>query len=83
MKAILRLIAYFQQDTHFIVILVARIGASVALNLLSAWAMAGLIDSVRAQKVRKLRVLELSQGQAGTIMSRFPSSTVNRSNLQS
>jgi subfamily B ATP-binding cassette protein MsbA len=45
-QLVLRSVSYFRADLKLIVVLFAMIGASVGLNLLYAWPMAILIDSV-------------------------------------
>lgn len=49
MKVVLRSVSYFRGDARFIILLLLLIGASVALNLLAAWPMAVLVDSVLSQ----------------------------------
>jgi ATP-binding cassette subfamily B protein len=46
MNVVFRAISYFRHDLPLIGILLALIGASVALNLLGAWPMAILVDTV-------------------------------------
>ncbi|MBD2013306.1 ABC transporter ATP-binding protein [Microcoleus sp. FACHB-53] len=45
-RIVLRSISYFRRDLWLIVTLLVLIGASVALNLLNAWPMAILVDTV-------------------------------------
>jgi subfamily B ATP-binding cassette protein MsbA len=45
-RIVLRSISYFRKDLWLIVTLLLLIGASVALNLLNAWPMAILVDTV-------------------------------------
>ncbi|MBD2067798.1 ABC transporter ATP-binding protein [Leptolyngbya sp. FACHB-671] len=45
-RIVLRSISYFRRDLWLIIALLVLIGASVALNLLNAWPMAILVDTV-------------------------------------
>ena len=46
MQIVLRSISYFRKDLWLIATLLVLIGASVLLNLLNAWPMAILVDTV-------------------------------------
>lgn len=49
MKVVFRSVSYFRKDARLIALLFLLIGASVGLNLLAAWPMAVLVDSVLSQ----------------------------------
>lgn len=49
MQIVLRSISYFRRDLRLIAMLLFLIGASVVLNLLNAWPMAILVDTVFSQ----------------------------------
>ncbi len=46
MKVVLRSVSYFRQDSFMIAVLLLLIGASVGLNLLAAWPLAVLVDTI-------------------------------------
>jgi subfamily B ATP-binding cassette protein MsbA len=50
MQIVLRSISYFRKDLWLIATLLVLIGASVLLNLLNAWPMAILVDTVLSQE---------------------------------